>query len=69
VLVAEELFVSGCQLLISITSAGQITPLGGPPYFVLIERALRDKGTSYHYLPPAPYSALAPTLRHHLSQG
>ncbi len=26
VLVAEELFSSGCQLLISITSAGQITP-------------------------------------------
>jgi uridine phosphorylase len=58
VLVAEELFVSGCQLLISITSAGQITPIGPPPYFVLIERALRDEGTSYHYLPPAPYSEL-----------
>jgi uridine phosphorylase len=62
VLVAEELFVSGCRLLISVTSAGQITPLGEPPYFVLIDRALRDEGTSYHYLPPAPYSALAPKL-------
>lgn len=68
VLVAEELFVSGCRLLISVTSAGQITPLGDPPYFVLIERALRDEGTSYHYLPPAPYSALSPTLREHLWQ-
>lgn len=63
VLVAEELFACGCQLLISITSAGQIVPLGTPPYFVLIEKALRDEGTSYHYLPPADYSALAPTLR------
>ena len=62
VLVAEELFASGCQLIISITSAGQITPLGRPPYFVLIERALRDEGTSYHYLPPAPYSILRPEL-------
>jgi uridine phosphorylase len=62
VLVAEELFASGCQLIISITSAGQITPLGRPPYFVLIERALRDEGTSYHYLPPAPYSTLRPKL-------
>ncbi|HEY3230632.1 MAG TPA: nucleoside phosphorylase [Roseiflexaceae bacterium] len=62
VLVAEELFASGCKLIISITSAGQITPLGRPPYFVLIERALRDEGTSYHYLPPAPYSALRPEL-------
>jgi uridine phosphorylase len=58
VLVAEELFVSGCQLLISMTSAGQITPIGQPPYFILIERALRDEGTSYHYLPPAPYSEI-----------
>ncbi len=63
VLVAEELFASGCRLLISITSAGQILPLGQPPYFMLIERALRDEGTSYHYLPPAPYSQLRPGLR------
>ena len=27
-----------------------------PPYFVLVERALRDEGTSYHYLPPATFS-------------
>jgi uridine phosphorylase len=62
VLVAEELFASGCRLIISITSAGQIAWLGKPPYFVLIERALRDEGTSYHYLPPAPYSTLRPEL-------
>jgi uridine phosphorylase len=63
VLVAEELFVSGCRLLISITSAGQIVPLGTPPYVVLLERALRDEGTSYHYLPPARYSMLQSELR------
>lgn len=62
VLVAEELFASGCELLISITSAGQITPVGQPPYFVLIDRALRDEGTSYHYLPPSPFCALRPEL-------
>lgn len=62
VLVAEELFASGCRLLISISSAGQITPLRKPPYFVLIERALRDEGTSYHYLPAAPYSHIRPGL-------
>lgn len=56
VLVAEELFASGCRALISITSSGQIAPGPPPPYFILIERALRDEGTSYHYLPPAPYS-------------
>lgn len=56
VLVAEQMFASGCQLLVSVTSSGQITPLGPPPYFILIERALRDEGTSYHYLPPAEFS-------------
>jgi uridine phosphorylase len=63
VLVAEELFASGCELLISITSAGQIIPLDHPPYVMLIEKALRDEGTSYHYLPPAPFSYLHPELR------
>jgi uridine phosphorylase len=28
----------------------------------LIERALRDEGTSYHYLPPADYSPINPRL-------
>jgi len=62
VLIAEELFASGCQLLISITSAGQITPAGKPPYFVVIDRALRDEGTSYHYAKPSEYSEANPQL-------
>jgi len=62
VLVAEELFASGCQHLVSVTSAGQITPLRAPPYFVLIERALRDEGTSYHYLPPSDFADADPAL-------
>ena len=56
VLVAEQLFASGCQLLVSVTSAGQINFIGPTPYFVLIDRALRDEGTSYHYLPPATFA-------------
>jgi purine-nucleoside phosphorylase len=56
VLLAEQLFASGCRLLISMTSAGQIVEQGSPPYFVLIDRALRDEGTSYHYLPPAEFA-------------
>ena len=63
VLVAEEMFASGCELVISVTSAGQISPAGPPPYFVLIERALRDEGTSYHYAPPtSAYAELRPEL-------
>jgi uridine phosphorylase len=62
VLVAEELFASGCQLLISLTSAGQIVASGSPPYFVIIDRALRDEGTSYHYAPPAEFAEADPHL-------
>jgi uridine phosphorylase len=57
VLVAEELFAAGCRLLISVTSAGQLVPVRRPPYFILIDRALRDEGTSYHYLAPSEFSA------------
>jgi uridine phosphorylase len=57
VLVAEQLFASGCRFLVSMTSAGQIVEHALPPYFVLIERALRDEGTSYHYLPPTEFAA------------
>src|SRR4029077_7663482 len=56
VLLAEELFVSGCRLLVSMTSAGQILAQGPTPYFVVIDRALRDEGTSYHYLPPSEFA-------------
>ena len=58
VLVAEELFASGCQLLIHVTSSGQIVQREEPPFFILVEKALRDEGTSYHYLPPSDFSFL-----------
>jgi len=57
VLIAEQLFVSGCRFLVSMTSAGQIVRQASPPYYILIDRALRDEGTSYHYLPPADFVA------------
>ncbi|OYV34101.1 MAG: uridine phosphorylase, partial [Rhodospirillales bacterium 20-64-7] len=62
VLLAEQAFASGCELVISLTSAGQITPVADSPYFLLIERALRDEGTSYHYLPPSRYAEASPVL-------
>lgn len=62
VLIAEELFASGCRLLVSLTSAGQIVPAGPTPYFVIIERALRDEGTSYHYAAPSETSEADPPL-------
>lgn len=58
VLVAEQMFACGCETLISVTSSGQITPTAEPPYFVLVDRALRDEGTSYHYMPPSDWSEM-----------
>jgi uridine phosphorylase len=60
VLVAEQMHASGAGLIISVASAGQLRSLAEPPYFVLIRAALRDEGTSTHYLPPACW-ALAPS--------
>lgn len=62
VLIAEQLFASGCKMLISVTSAGIVNPTKKNSKFVLIEHALRDEGTSYHYLPPSEMSAINPVL-------
>ena len=61
-LVAEELFASGCALLIGVTSAGQVADDLGAASLILIERALRGEGTSHRYLPPAPFVDADPEL-------
>ncbi|WP_144924213.1 nucleoside phosphorylase [Halorubrum salsamenti] len=63
VLVAEQLFAAGCEFLVSVTSSGRIVPKDDPPYFVLIERALRDEGASHHYRSAGQYAHLDPELR------
>ena len=62
VLIAEELFACGCHHLLSVTSAGQIVAAKTPPYFVVIDRALRDEGTSYHYATPSEFAEADPHL-------
>jgi len=62
VLLAEQLFASGCRLLLSMTSSGQLVQPMEPPYFILIEKSVRDEGTSYHYLPPSAFSFLKKDL-------
>ncbi len=66
VLVAEELHASGGRLVVSVTSAGRLVPLASPPYFLLVERAWPDEGTSLHYLPPSEWSYLRPELAQQL---
>jgi uridine phosphorylase len=69
VLVAEELFASGCEALVSITSAGLIAGDLTPPFFVLIDRALRDEGTSHHYLPLSRYAEADAALSDAVARG
>ncbi|MHB1131554.1 MAG: nucleoside phosphorylase [Chloroflexota bacterium] len=56
VLVAEELIASGCRHIIAYSSAGAIAEWLRVPCLVVPEGALRDEGTSYHYLPPARWA-------------
>jgi hypothetical protein len=66
VLVAEQLCVSGAQLILGLTSAGRVSPSLPLPSLVIATSAIRDEGTSYHYLPAADVVAapleLAETL-------
>jgi uridine phosphorylase len=53
VLVAEQLRVSGADVIIGLTSAGRVLDSLPVPSLVIATSAIRDEGTSYHYLPPA----------------
>lgn len=52
VLVAEQLAVSGARLIVGLTSAGRLRSELPIPSLVIATSAVRDEGTSYHYLPP-----------------
>lgn len=69
VLIAEQLFVSGCALLVSITSAGTLDPDVILPDVILIDRALRGEGVSHAYLPVAPAIDADPNLIDAVSRG
>lgn len=66
VLLAEQLFVSGCEMLISVTSAGKLNDKIMSDY-LLINETIRDEGTSYHYLPENEKSSLSTKLVERLS--
>jgi uridine phosphorylase len=52
VLIAEQLHAAGVGLIIGLTSAGRVAPNLPLPSLVVVTSAIRDEGTSYHYLPP-----------------
>ncbi|HLK05937.1 MAG TPA: nucleoside phosphorylase [Candidatus Acidoferrum sp.] len=52
VLIAEQLHAAGAKLIVGLTSAGRVSPDLPLPCLVVATSAVRDEGTSYHYLPP-----------------
>jgi uridine phosphorylase len=53
VLVAEQFFVCGARVVVGITSAGRVSDRTPVPGIIVADSALRDEGTSTHYLPPS----------------
>jgi uridine phosphorylase len=52
VLIAEQLLAAGARLIVGLTSAGRVALSLPLPCIVIASAAVRDEGTSYHYLPP-----------------
>lgn len=53
---AEEFAAMGVNCMILMTWGGLLQPDLQPGDIIVIDRAIRDEGTSYHYLPPAKYA-------------
>jgi len=53
VLVAEQMRASGARIVVGLTSAGGVSSKMPIPGLVVVTEAIRDEGTSYHYLPPS----------------
>ena len=51
VLIAEQLAATGARLIIGLTSAGRVSRELPLPSLVVVTSAIRDEGTSLHYLP------------------
>ena len=52
---AEEFAAMGVRCMILMTWGGLLQPDLKPGDIIVIDKAIRDEGTSYHYLPPAKY--------------
>ena len=60
VLVLEALIVQGVRRFLSIGTAGSLQRHLGIGDIVVCDRAIRDEGTSHHYLPPDTYAHASP---------
>jgi hypothetical protein len=68
VLIAEQLHEAGARIIVGLTSAGRLAPDLPLPCLVVATAAIRDEGTSYHYLPPSPEIACPTPIVAHLER-
>ena len=68
VLIAEQLHAAGAQIIIGLTSAGRVAPDLPLPCLVVATSAIRDEGTSYHYLAPSQEVACPTPVTAHLER-
>ena len=69
----EEMIAYGCRTFIACGAAGALVPGVALGHIVVPSAAIRDEGTSYHYLPPSreigpspeAVDAIVETLRRH----
>lgn len=66
--VVEELHYLGIQNIIAYGTAGLLDEQIPTDSFVLIEKAIRDEGASYHYCPPSLYVDTDPVLTDYLEK-
>jgi uridine phosphorylase len=62
VLIAEQLHAAGAQFIVGLTSAGRVASTLPLPCLVVASCAIRDEGTSYHYLPAEQEVSCAPQV-------
>lgn len=64
----EDFAALGATRFVALGMAGGLQPAMQTGDLVVCTRAIRDEGTSHHYLPPAKYVAASPPLTRRLCQ-
>ena len=68
VAILEELVALGCRRFVSIGTAGSLQPGLAVGQLVVCERAVRDEGTSHHYVPACEYADASGPLTGRLAE-
>jgi uridine phosphorylase len=68
-LIAEQLKASYAQVILGLTSAGRVAASVPVPSLVVATAAVRDEGTSYHYLPASSPAVAHAALANFLLRG